>query len=138
MRVDAYIVINLDSGVLAVTTAEPGAKIFDGQEFFFKDSIVSVSVPGVRLDPISLSLSSGSSGVKIITDLTPGELFTSFSRIAGSRARIWTEDEDGVTFSAFDGEVASVSFGLNEDTMEFSFESREDISLLEYPAKQSL
>ena len=134
MRVDAYIVINLDSGVLAVTTAEPGAKTFDGQEFFFKDSIVSVSVPGVRLDPISLSLSSGSSGVKIITDLTPGELFTSFSRIAGSRARIWTEDEDGVTFSAFDGEVASVSFGLNEDTMEFSFESREDISLLEYPA----
>jgi hypothetical protein len=133
MRVDAYIVIELDSGKLCVTTGEPGARTILGEEFFFKDSIVSLSVPGVKLDPVSSSLSSGSSSVKVMSDITPGDILVNYNRVAGSRARIWIEDEEERVYESFDGEVASVGFGLNEDTMEFSFEPKEDISLLEYP-----
>ena len=133
MRVDAYIVIELDSGKLCVTTGEPGARTIAGEEFFFKDSIVSLSVPGVKLDPVSSSLSSGSSSVKVMSDITPGDILVNSNRVAGSRARIWIEDEEERIYESFDGEVASVGFGLNEDTMEFSFEPKEDISLLEYP-----
>jgi len=133
MRVDAYIVIELDSGKLCVTTGEPGARTISGEEFFFKDSIVSLSVPGVKLDPVSSSLSSGSSSVKVMSDITPGDILVNSNRVAGSRARIWIEDEEERIYESFDGEVASVGFGLNEDTMEFSFEPKEDISLLEYP-----
>ena len=133
MRVDAYIVIELDSGKLCVTTGEPGTQTIAGEEFFFKDSIVSLSVPGVKLDPVSSSLSSGSSSVKVMSDITPGDILINSNRVAGSRARIWIEDEEERIYESFDGEVASVGFGLNEDTMEFSFEPKEDISLLEYP-----
>lgn len=133
MRVDAYIVIELDSGKLCVTTGEPGARTIAGEEFFFKDSIVSLSVPGVKLDPVSSSLSSGSSSVKVMSDITPGEILVNSNRVAGRRARIWIEDEEGEIYESFDGEVASVGFGLNDDTMEFSFEPKADISLLEYP-----
>ena len=59
MRVDAYIVIELDSGKLCVTTGEPGARTIAGEEFFFKDSIVSLSVPGVKLDPYHRHLDLG-------------------------------------------------------------------------------
>ena len=133
MRVDAYIVIELDSGKLCVTTGEPGARTIAGEEFFFKDSIVSLSVPGVKLDPVSSSLRSGSSSVKVMSDITPGDILVNYNRVAGSRARVWVEDEEERIYESFDGEVASVGFGLNEDTMEFSFEPKEDISLLEYP-----
>ena len=133
MRVDAYIVIELDSGKLCVTTGEPGARTIAGEEFFFKDSIVSLSVPGVKLDPVSSSLRSGSSSVKVMSDSTPGDILVNYNRVAGSRARVWVEDEEERIYESFDGEVASVGFGLNEDTMEFSFEPKEDISLLEYP-----
>jgi hypothetical protein len=134
MRIDAYIVVELDSGKLCVTTGEPGGRTFSGEEFFFKDSIVSVSVPGVTLDPISSSLTSGSASVKIVSEITPGDILSQSNRIAGSRARMWVEDEDGVLYTSFDGEVASVGFGLNEDTLEFTFEPKEDISLIEYPS----
>ena len=90
-------------------------------------------MPGVKLDPVSSSLSSGSSSVKVMSDITPGDILVNSNRVAGSRARIWIEDEEERIYESFDGEVASVGFGLNEDTMEFSFEPKEDISLLEYP-----
>lgn len=133
MRVDAYIVINLDSGLLCVTTSEPGGKILDGTEFFFQDSIVSMAAPGVTLDPISLSLESGDVSIQIISEITPGEILNKSHRLCGCRARMWIEEEGGSILQRFDGQVGEVGFGLNEDSVQLSLIPKQDVSLVEYP-----
>tara|TARA_Y100001973_G_C5206858_1_gene342075 strand:+ start:5005 stop:6762 length:1758 start_codon:yes stop_codon:yes gene_type:complete len=133
MRVDAYIVINLDSGLLCVTTSEPGGKTLDGTEYFFQDSIVSMTAPGVTLDPISLSLESGDISIQIISEITPGEILNKSHRLCGCRARMWIEEEGGSILQRFDGQVGEVGFGLNEDSVQLSLIPKQDVSLLEYP-----
>ena len=134
MRADAYIVIDLETGSLCVTTSQSGERVFDGESFVFRDSIVSVSLPGATVDPLSVSLGSGSLSVKVVSELTPGSILSSRSTIAGSRCRCWVELENGSIIERFLGQVDSASFGLNEDTIEFSMSPLQDISLVEYPS----
>lgn len=134
MRADAYIVIDLETGSLCVTTSQSGERVFDGEPFVFRDSIVSVSLPGATVDPLSVSLGSGSLSVKAVSELTPGSILSSRSTIAGSRCRCWVELENGSIVERFLGQVDSASFGLNEDTIEFSMSPLQDISLVEYPS----
>ncbi len=135
MRADAYIVIELDSGPLCVTTGDPGARTFDGETFVFIDSIVSLSAPGIGIDPIAVSLNDGSFSVKIISDEVAGDFLSTRRRLAGSRARMWIEIEEGGVIETFLGQVDATQFGLDEDTLEFSFSPKQDVSLLPMPSR---
>lgn len=135
MRADAYIVVNLDSGPLCVTTGDPGAREFDGETYVFIDSIVSLSAPGVQVDPIAVSLSSGSFGVKIVSDQMAGEFLSTRHRLAGSLCSMWIEVEGFGVVETFSGQVESAAFGLNEDTLEFGFAPKQDVSAIPVPSR---
>ena len=135
MRADAYIVVDLDSGPLCVTTGDPGAKEFDGEIYIFIDSIVSLSAPGVQVDPIAVSLSSGSFGVKIVSDQMAGEFLSTRHRLAGSLCSMWIEVEGFGVVETFSGQVESAAFGLNEDTLEFGFAPKQDVSAIPVPSR---
>jgi len=135
MRADAYIVVDLDSGPLCVTTGDPGAKEFEGETYVFIDSIISLSAPGVQVDPISVSISTGSFGVKIVSDEMAGEFLSTRRRLAGSPCRMWIEVEGTGVVETFIGQVDSASFGLNEDTLELSFSPRQDLAAIPMPSR---
>jgi hypothetical protein len=135
MRADAYIVIDLDSGPLCVTTGDPGAKEFDEEIYVFIDSIVSITAPGIQVDPIAVSLSSGSFGVKIVSDEMAGGFLSTRRRLAGSLCHMWIEVEGLGVVERFSGQVESAAFGLNEDTLEFGFAPRRDVSSIPVPGR---
>jgi hypothetical protein len=133
MRFDAFIVVDLDSGELCATTDEPGAKSFDGDEFVFQDTIRSFTAPSFSVDVIGNSISEQGLKFSLLLDLTPGELFNQNRTIQGKRARCWIVGDDDSVYSAFDGQVSSVSFAADSPYIDFSCSSKQDIYNIDFP-----
>ena len=140
MSFEFFFVVKTDNRVIALTTASNRVESFDGQEYSFLNEVSSYSIPPNRINPFS-SGGVGAATVKLSffdDSVTPGNLLDTYAKIQGSELKAWAMFDDGTKDYLFSGEVKSVSYQLEQKTIEIEAGQAPRNIMIPFPPAKTL